>query len=210
MNWLFPTRHAAGRTFEYVFDSGTSLIIVDFDYPVEELPADAEGLLANNAHCRAVAKRTNFGKRNALALFQTARHRVTVDRFNANDARARTADALNIFAYPRDEPSSADGPKDSVEMLGVRELFEDFHPDGALTGDHERVVVRGHKDEAMHSGEAGTLALGLIKVRAMEVDFGAKTCGVSDFDRWCAFGHHDGAWDAEARTGEGDALGVVP
>lgn len=204
----FP--HATRRTFEYVFDSGTNLVVVDFDYPVEELPTDAEGLLANNAHRRAVAERANFGKENALALFQTARHRVPVDRFDANDARARTTDALNVFAYARDEASSADGPKDSVEMLSVGDLFEDFHPDGALTGDHERVIVRGHKDEAMHSGEAGTLGLGLIKVGSMEDDFGAKACDVADFDRGCALGHHDGAWDAEARTGEGDALGVVP
>jgi hypothetical protein len=192
----FP--HATRRTFEYVFDSGTNLVIVDFDHPVKELATDAEGLLANNAHRCAVAERANFGKRDALALFQTARHRVPVDRFDANDARARTADALNVFAYARDEASSADGAKDSVEMFSVSKLFENFHPDGALTGDHERVVVRGHKDEAMCSGEAGTLALGLIKVRAMEDDFGAKACDVADFDRWCALGHHDGAWDAEA------------
>ena len=198
------------RTFEYVFDSGTNLVIVDFDYPIEELPTDAEGLLANNAHRRAVAERANFRKRDALALFQTAGHGVPVDRFDANDARAGTADALDVFAYARDEASAADGPKDSIEMLSIRELFEDFHPDGALTGDHERIVVRGHKDEAMHSGEAGTLALGLIEVRAMEDDFGAKACDVADFDRRCALGHHDGAWDAEARTGEGDALGVIP
>ena len=62
----------------------------------------------------------------------------------------------------------------------------------------------------MRSSEAGTLALSLIKVRTMEDDFGAKACDVADFDRWCPIGHHDGAWDSEARTGEGDALGVVP
>ena len=204
----FP--HATRRTFEYVFNSGTNFVIVDFDYPVKELPADAEGLLANDAHRRAVAERANFGKRDALAFFQTARHCIPVDRFDANDARARIANALNVFAYARDEASSADGAKDSVEMLSVRELFEDFHPDSALTGDHERVVVRGHKDESMFSGEAGTLALGLIKVGAMKDDLGAKACDVADFDRGCALGHHDGAWDAEAPTGEGDALGMVP
>lgn len=190
--------HATRRTFEYVFNSGTDLVIVDFDYPVEELPTDAEGLLANNAHRRTVAERADFRKRDALAFFQTARHRVPVDRFDAKDARARTADALNVFAYARDEASSTDGPKDSIEMLSVSELFEDFHTDGALTGDHERVVVRGHKDEAMRSGEAGTLALGLIKVRAIKDDFGAKACDIADFDRGCALGHHDSAWDAEA------------
>ena len=202
--------HAIRRTFKYVFDSGTNLVIVDFDYSVKELLTDAERLLANNAHRRAVAERPNFGKRDALALFQTARHRVPVDRFDPNDARARTADALNVFADARNEASSADGPKDSIEMLSVSELFEDLHPDGALTGDYERVVVRGHKDKAMRSGEASTLTLGLIKVRAMEDNFGAKACDVADFDRWCTIGHHDGAWDAEARTGEGDALCVVP
>lgn len=206
--FAFP--HVTRRTFEYVFDSGTDLVVVDFDYLVEELPTDAEGLLANNAHRRAVAERANFGKRDALALFQTARHGVPVIRFDAKDARARTADALNVFAYTRDEASSADCPKDSIEMLNVSELFEDFHPDGALTGDHEWVVVRGHKDEAVCSGEAGTLALGLIKVRAMEDDFGAKACDITDFDRGCALGHHDSAWYAEARTGECDALRVIP
>jgi len=122
----------------------------------------------------------------------------------------RTADALNVFAYARDEASSANGTKDSVEMVGIRELFEDFHPDGALTGDHERVVIWGHKDEAMHGGETGALAFGFIKVQAVEDDFGAEACDVAYFDRWCALGHDDGAWDAEARTGEGDTLCVVP
>lgn len=190
--------HATRRTFKYVLDCSTDLVIVDFDYPVEELPTDAEGLLANNTHRRTVAERADFRKRDALALFQTARHRVTVDRFDANDARVRTADALNVFAYARNEASSTDSSKDSVEMLSVSELFENFHADSALTGDHEWVVVRGHKDESMRSGKASTLALGFIKVRAMEDDFGAKACDIADFDRGCALGHHDSAWDAEA------------
>jgi hypothetical protein len=198
------------RTFEYVFDSSTNLIIVDFDYRIEELLADAEGLLANNAHRRAIAERADFGKRDALPLLQTPRHRVPVERLDANDVRARTADAFNVFAYARDEASSADGTKDSVKVLGVRELFEDFHPDGALTGDHERVIVRGHKNEIVRGGETGALGLGLIKVRAVEDDFGAKACDVAYFDCWRALGHHDGAWDAQARAGEGNALGVVP
>jgi hypothetical protein len=152
------------RTFEYVFYGRTYLVIVDFDYAIEELLTDAEGLLTNNAHCRAIAERANFGKGDAVALLQTARHRVPVYRLDADDVRPRTADAFNVFAYARDEASSADGTKDGVEMLGVRELFEDFHPDSTLTGDHERVVIWGNKDEAVHGGEAGTLGLGLIKV----------------------------------------------
>jgi hypothetical protein len=198
------------RTFKYVFDSSTNLVIVDLDYRIEELLADAEGLLANNAHRRAIAERANFGKRYAFALLQAARHRVPVERLDANDARARTANALNVFAYARNEASSADGTKDSVEALGIRELFEDFHPDGALTRDNERIVVRGHKNEVVRGGETGTLGLGLIKVRAMKDDFGAKACNVAYFDCWRALGHHDGTWDAEVRSGEGNSLGMVP
>ena len=198
------------RTFEYVFDSSTDFVIVDFDYLIEELLADAKGLLANNAHRRAIAERANFGKRDALALVQAARHRVPVKRLDANDLGTRTADALDVFAYARDEASSADSTKDSVEVLGVRELFEDFHRDGALTRDNERVVVRGHKNKAVHGGETGALDLGLVKVLTMEDDFGAKACNVAFFDFWRALGHYDGAWDAEARTGESDALCMVP
>jgi hypothetical protein len=198
------------RTFEYVFDSSTNLVIVDLDYRIEELLADAEGLLANNAHSRAIAERANFGKRDALPLLQTARHRVAVERLDANDAGARTADAFDVFAYARDEASSTDGTKDGVEAFGVRELFEDFHPDGTLTGDHERIVVGGHKNEVVRGGETGALGLGLIKVRAIEDDFGAKACDVAYFDCWRALGHHDGAWDTEVRAGEGNALGMVP
>ncbi len=94
-----PFPHMRSRTFEYVFDGRTNLVIVDLDYAIEEPLTDAKGLLTNNAHCRAIAERANFGKGDAVALLQTARHRVPIYRLDADDVRPRTADAFNVFAY---------------------------------------------------------------------------------------------------------------
>src|SRR6266850_2425826 len=198
------------RTFEYIFDGGTNLIIVDLDYPVEQLLANAERLFAHDAHRRAVAERANLRERDALALIQATRHRVPVEGLGTNDARARIADALDVLADARDEAAASDGTKDGVEVLGVGHLLEDLHPDGALAGDHERVVVRRDEDKAVRGREARAFALGLVKVVPVEDDLGTEARDVAHFDRRRALRHHDRARDAEARAREGDALRVVP
>ena len=201
---------ATRRTFEDIFDSRTDLVIVDFDHLIEQLLANSERLFAHDPNRSPIAERTDFRERDALALFQAARHRVPVERLGADNARARTADALDVFGYARDEAAAADGAKNGVEVLGIRELLEDLHPDGALAGDHERVVVRRHKDETVRGGEARALDLGLVKVRAVEDDLGAEARDVAHFDRWRGLRHHDRAWNAEPRAGERYALRVVP
>src|SRR5260221_14555098 len=103
---------------------------------------NSERLFAHDANRSPISERTNLRERDAFALFQAARHRVPVELLGADDARARVADALDVFGYARDEAAAADGGKNGVEVLGIRELLEDLHPDGALARDHERVVVR--------------------------------------------------------------------
>jgi len=171
---------------------------------------DAERLFTNNPHGGAIAEEADFRKHDALPLLQTARHRVPIKSLRTDDARAGTPNALDIFAYPGDEAAPTDGAKDGIEVLRVGELLEYFHPDGALAGDHQRVVVRGHKDEAVRGGEASALTFGLVKVDAVEDDLGAEAGDVAYFDGGRGLGHHDGARDAEALAGEGDSLGVVP
>lgn len=202
--------YGAGRTFEDIFDGRTDLVIVDFDHPVEQLLANSERLLAHDPNRSPIAERTNFGERDAFALLQAASHRVPVERLGTDDARARIADALDVFGYARGEAAAADGGKDGVEVLGVRELLEDLHTDGALARDHERVVVRRDKDETVRGGEARALDLGLVKVRAVQDDLGAEANRVAYFDRRRGLRHHDRARDAESCAGERDALRVVP
>lgn len=171
--------------------------------------ADAEWLFPHDAHGSPIAERAHFSQEDALALFQTARHRIAVEGLRTKDARVGTADALHVLAYPSDEAPAADCAKNGVEVLGVRELLEDLHADGALAGDDERVVVRGHKGEAVRNGETGALGLGLVKVYAVEDDFGAEARDTAHFNGRRALRHHDRAWYPKSRTREGDALSVV-
>ena len=199
----------ARRTFEYILYSGANLVIVNSNDAVEQLPTYAERLFAHDAHGGPIAEQADLIERDALALFQTARHRVAVERLGADDARARAADALDVLAHAGDEPAPADGAKNGVEVLGVGELLEDLHADCALAGDDERVVVGRDEDEAVGGGEAGALRLGLVEVRAVQDDLGAEARDVAHFDRGGALRHNDGARDAEACAREGNPLRVV-
>ena len=68
---------------------------------------------------------------------------------------------------PRSQTAAAHGHEDAVE-LGV--LLNHLQPDGALTGDHPRVVERGDEGQPLGGGQALGLGLGGVEVLSDQAD----------------------------------------
>jgi hypothetical protein len=106
-------------------------------------------------------------------------------------------------------PSSSDRAEHPVKRIRVGELTEDFHGNGALTSDDERMVVRRDVDELVLGDEALAFGFGLVEVFAVKDDFGAKTLDIAPFDGRRGERHDNGGGDAELEAGEGNSLSVV-
>ena len=92
-------------------------------------------------------------------------------------------------------------------MFGV--LADDFHADGALSGNHGGVVEGGDVGKAALGDEAHGVVVGVVIGGAVEDDFAAARFNRVHFDLRGGFGHDDGGFAAEFLRREGDALGVV-
>jgi hypothetical protein len=88
-------------------------------------------------------------------------------------------------------------------------LAQQFHRDGALPGDHGRIVVGMHEAQAALDGDAFADSRSSIIAVALENDLGAVSGNGIDLDRRRGAGHHDGRFAAEFTRRERHALGVV-
>ena len=105
-----------------------------------------------------------------------------------------------------EQPAAADRDHQRVELGHVLEHLE---RDGALTGDHRRVVVGVDEGERFARFELARVARGVGQAVAFEHDFGAVYPRVGDLRVGRAPGHHDHRAHAQPRGVVGDALGVV-
>jgi hypothetical protein len=87
-----------------------------------------------------------------------------VPRFHAEDAD-RGLERLRRGRDARDQAAAAHRHHDQVE---VGHRGEHLQPDGALSGDDQRVLVRMHEHEVAARGELARVSSGLEQVLALE------------------------------------------
>ena len=107
---------------------------------------DAEGFLAHQLDGRAVGEQADVGQRHALVGGDRLHHGVGVVHLHA-DHLDLGAHRLDVVGHARDQAAAADGDEHRVQRALV--LAQDFHRDGALAGDHVRVVERVHEGQAL-------------------------------------------------------------
>ena len=126
------------RVLEHVLDRGADLVGIDQDDLVDQLLAEAEGFLADLLHRHAVGEHADLRQAHAPAGLERAGHGVGIHRLDADDLDLR-AQALDVGGDAGDQPAAADRHEDRIDRRLV--LAQDFHADGALAGDHVRIVV---------------------------------------------------------------------
>ena len=203
-------------TLKDVLDGRADLIVVDLDDAVEQLAAYPERFLAYDLDCRTVAERTDLVQRNTFASSKTPCHGVSIDSFDAKDARSWRADPLDVFCHAAYESASANRTEDRVNVklawcprLSRGKLAQNFETNSTLAGDDEWVVVRWDEDKSVRLRETCTLGFGLVEILAMEHDLSSEPLYISNLDARCAGGHYDGARNLELSTGKRHTLGMV-
>ena len=127
-------------------------------------------------------------------------------RLDAHDPAVRLQ-LLHRKGDAADETAAPDGHHD---LLHVRQLLQDLQADGALAGDHQRVVER------VGEGVALLLRQPLRLRRRVVIDAGHQhhLCAVATGGLHLADGrpggHADHRLDPQPGCGQGNALGVVP
>lgn len=114
---------------------------------------------------------------------------------------------LEHAAHASDEPSSADGAEDVVD---VRQLLQQLEADGALAGDHARVFVGVDEDHGSLLHQLFGVLEAVFDRLAMQDHGGTERLGVLNLRQRRAFGHDDGRLHAELPSGPGHTLRVVP
>ena len=130
---------------EDVLDGGADGVVVDGDDLVEQVLAQAEGLVARAAHGDAVAEQTDLIQGDDLARLDGGLHRGGVDGFDADDLRAGPQEFDDGCDAGRQAPA-ADWDEDGGDGLGM--LAGDLQTDRALAGDDVGVVEGVDEDGA--------------------------------------------------------------
>ncbi len=159
------------RVLEDVLDRGADRVGVDQDHLVDQFARDAEGLLADLLHRDAVGKEAHVVERHAVSRGDGTRHGVRIDGLHADDLHVRPQ-ALHVGRHAGDQPAAAHRDEDRVDRL--RALAQDLHADGALAGDHVRIVVGMHERELARRLEALRLGIGLGVGIAVQAHVGRR------------------------------------
>ena len=192
-----------------VFHRRADFIGADGDEVIHMLLDEFIGEFARHFHRDAVGEDADVVQRLARAAAHSGGHGGGILWLDADDFDIRTQ-AFRQYGDASEQATAAAGHEDGIDV--VRMLGEDFQRNGALSGNHVRIV------EGMDIGVAvlflqgfGVLRGGVVEV-AVQDDFHvcpAEAAHRIDFDGGGGDGHDDDGADAEAVGGKCHALGVV-
>ncbi len=192
--------------FEHVLDRRADLVCIDEQDLVDELATQLERLFADALHRHAIREDADALERDALAGANGLVHRRRILRLHADDAHVR----IQIFHVGRDaadEAAAADRNEDGIRRRAA--LTQDLDADGALAGDHVRVVERVHVNQIALALELRGVLERAVVVVAMEHDFAAERPHRLDLDVGRGERHHDDRGNAALVRGERHALRMI-
>ena len=137
---------------------------------------------------------------------QRARHRIGIDRLDADDFRLRTH-ALHVRRDPGDRSAAAHRDIDRLDRL--RMLAADLDADRPLSGDDVRIVVRMDEGEAARLAQRVRMLVRVGKRVAVQQHVAAPPLHRVDLDPRCRHRHHDNCAAAELGRRQRDALRVI-
>jgi hypothetical protein len=118
--------------------------------------AQAERLLSSHLHRHPIGKQSDLRQLDSLALLQGVVHGGGIHRFDPDDANVRPQ-PFDVRGNAGDESAAANGYEDGVDRSTV--LPQDFHANGALSGNHRRIVIRMHKRALFLRHQLGSVFL---------------------------------------------------
>jgi hypothetical protein len=194
-------RQRAGRfedgagIFEDVLDRGADGVGIDQHHLIHVLLAQAESLLADVLHRRAVGEQADRFQPHAAARLERTVHGIGIGRLDADHFRFRPQ-ALDVGRDTGDQAAAADAAEHRVDRL--RMLAQDFHADGALPGDHIRIVEGMDEVELLLLLQFQCVGVGRVVGIAEQDHFGAALLHGIDLDGRRGGRHHDHGADARA------------
>mmetsp|Transcript_69706 Transcript_69706/g.179716 ORF Transcript_69706/g.179716 Transcript_69706/m.179716 type:complete len:478 (-) Transcript_69706:448-1881(-) len=199
------------RVEEGVLDRGADLVRGDSHHLIHAHLAQAEGLVADLPHRRAVREEAHGGQLEHLSSLEALGHGCGVACLYADHLDARPQ-GLEEHADARQEPTATNAAEDGVQVLpgGLR---EDLLADGALAG-NDLHIVEGVDELAalgLHALHGGGVRL--VIVVADKDDLRLLICKALHsvhLDRWRRPWHEDLCRHTELRCSKSHALRVVP
>ncbi len=167
---------------------------------------ELEIFLAHPTHGNAFGKQADSLERDPLAGAQRLVHGRGVFRLHADylDAWVQLFDER---ADAADQPAAADRDEYGIELAG--RLAHDFHADGALSGDHIRIVERMHEHQVAFARDDQRVLIGGIVDLAVQHDLTAQFAHGLHLDRGRGQRHDHHCRNTAMARGQGYALRVI-
>ena len=203
--------HGAGAlghefvAFDEGQDGGANLVLADGDDLIDVGAAELEGVHAGLLDGDTVGDGQYGGEGLYLVVVAALHHAGGAAGLHADDADGGF-EGLEGIGHAAGQSAAADGHEHHVDV-GV--VGEDFHTDGALSGDDLLVVEGVDEGHVALLVELQGAGVGIVIDAGHEAYLGAHGAGGLDLTDGCAGGHADEGRYAGALCGEGHALSMV-
>ena len=172
-------------------------------------------LIAHQLHCGAVRKQAHVGQRDPLAGPDRLHHRVRIVHLHANHPHFGPH-RLDVVRHARDQTAAANGDKHRIQPVVLAalapqslHLAQNLHRDGALAGDHVRVVKRMDEGQAVLFLEHRGVAVGIGIAVTMQHHLAAQGLDRIDLEPRRGHRHHDHSAAVQPPCAERNPLRVV-
>ncbi len=207
-------RHAQGSrrlddaagVVEHVLDGGADLVVGDRHHVVDHLLGQREGVATYIADRHPVGEDPDLFERYGVPGGQRAGHPVGLDGLDA-DHLDRGNDGLEVGTDSGYQSTATDRYEHGVDA--ARATAHDFVGDGALPGDHQRVVEGVDKGPAGVGRDQRTVGLSVAEAVSREDHVGPEGLHGVDLDLGGGLGHDDQRVQPQVPGGVGDPLSVV-
>ena len=194
------------RVLENILDRRTDGVGIDQHHFIDILLCETEGFLAHCFHRGAIGKEADLREFHALAGLQRTVHGIGIHRLDADDFRVRTQ-TLDIGRHAGNQPTAANTAEYGVDLLWM--LAQDFHADGALPGDHVRIIEGMHEGQFFLLFQFQRVDVGLVIGIAGEHHFTAAVLHRLNLDLRGCRRHHDHRPATHFCGRQGDTLRMI-
>ncbi len=194
------------RVLENVLHRSADLVRADGNDAVEQVLAQAEGLLARLPDRDTVREEPHLVEDDPRSRGDGVRHGRRIVRLDTEDLHLRPEE-LDEDRDARGKTTTADGNEDGVD--GVRVLAQDLHAHRALPGDDIRVVIGVDEGLALLRLDLAGMGIGLVEAFAVQHHLAAAASDRLHLDVRGGLRHHDGGPDTEFLRGQRDTLRMI-
>ena len=192
---------------EHVLDGGADVVVVHHHHLIHQLPAQAKGLFAHLLYRHPVGEQPHLGQPHAVPCPERLGHGIRVYRLDADDLDLWTQ-PFDVSRDARNQSTAAYRRKDRLD--GSAAFAQDLHADGALAGDHVRVVVGVNEGQLFPPCQGHGVGVGVIVSIPCQDNPCATGGHRGHLDLGSCSRHDDGGFTSKPLSGVSHTLGMVP